>query len=204
MKNQTHSVCLAAGLSLAWVLFGVQPAPAQLMSKWGHPVFTVGLTPYETTDQGHGEYPGSPGFLPGYGYYPGQGPSHYPWLDGPGVPFDRRKLGGPLSPTLPAPAAEQPPPGCALILVTIPAEAELWFGDATTSQTGSYRRFTTPPLPEGPSSYTLCVRWRIRDVELQRVEEVEVRPGSTVTVNFFTTDSWTGWKLEGTANASTP
>ena len=151
MNRPKRSVCLATGVSLAWVFLSVAPARAQLMSRWGHPVFSVGLTPYDTTDQGHGETPGSPGFLPGYGYYPGQGPGHYPWLDGPGVPFDRRLLGasgppsGPLSAPLPPPAVDLPPTGAALILVKIPAEAELHFGDAPTSQAGSYRRFTTPP-----------------------------------------------------------
>ena len=162
------------------------------MSKWGHPVFSVGLTPYETNDQGHGEYPGSPGFIPGYGYYR---PGRYPWLDGPGVPFDRRKLWGtgPAREMLPGPAdIEVPPPGGALIIVKIPEEAELWIGDVKTSQGGSYRRFATPALPDGRSSYTLRVRWLIRDVELRRIEAVEVRPGSVVTVNFLTTDSWTG------------
>jgi uncharacterized protein (TIGR03000 family) len=188
------SIWLCAALSVFWVGAFAGPVAAQLMSKWGHPVFSVGATPYDTTDQGHGEYPGSPGFLPGYGYYR---PGHYPWLDGPGVPFDRRKLcepgPGPEIPSGPA-VVENPPPGAALLIVKIPEEAEFWIGGVKTSQDGSYRRFTTPVLPEGRSSYTLQVRWRIRDVELRRVETVEVRPGSVVTVNFLTTDSWTGWR----------
>jgi uncharacterized protein (TIGR03000 family) len=192
-------VRLVAALSAAWTLGGAGPASAQLMSKWGHPVFTVGLTPYDTTDQGHGEYPGNAGFLPGYGYYPGPEPSRYPWLDGPGMPFDRRKLRVPegawLPPgTLAASREGSPAAGSALIIVNIPEEAELWFDDRPTSQSGSTRRFTTPPLPDGRSSYTLRVRWRMEDVELRRMEDVEVRPGSAVTVNFLTTDSWTGWR----------
>ncbi len=166
---------------------------AQIMSKWGHPVFTIGSTPYDSINVGHGNYPGGPGFIPGYGYYPGVvGPSHYPWMDGPGVPFDRRKLDAMTSG--PAPANEGSlPPGAALLIVKIPAEAELWFDGVKTVQEGSYRQFITPPLPSGlPLSYTLRARWRIKDAELSRVEEVQVQSGATVTVNFLTTDSWTG------------
>ena len=68
------------------------PASAQILSKWGHPVITLGLTPYDSVNVGHGNYPGGPGFIPGYGYYPGPFPSRYPWLDGPDVPFDRRTV----------------------------------------------------------------------------------------------------------------
>jgi uncharacterized protein (TIGR03000 family) len=172
-------------------------ASAQLLSKWGHPVFTIGATPYDTISQGHGEFDGSPGFIPGYGYYPGPGPDHYPWLDGPGVPFGRRQLAGPPTGVwaVPSPAVDQPPPDAAWIIVKIPAEAELWFDQARTSQSGSYRCFVTPPLAPGRSLYTLSARWHLRDVELRRVEQVEVRPGSTVTVDFLTTDSWTGWRV---------
>ena len=187
-------------LAAIWLAADAGPASAQLLSKWGHPVFSVGLTPYDTISQGHGEFDGSPGFIPGYGYYPGQGPGRYPWLDGPGVPFDRRKLAGPpdVGAVPLAPAAPQPPADAAWIIVKIPAEAELWFGAAPTSQGGSYRCFITPPLPAGCSAYTLSARWRVGDAELRRVEEVEVRPGSTVTVNFLTSDSWTGRRLTAT------
>src|SRR5262249_50294381 len=66
------------------VLFGVPAAArAEWLSKWGHPVISLGWTPYDAVDTGHGYYPGSHGFIPGYGYYPGIFPNHYPWIDGP-------------------------------------------------------------------------------------------------------------------------
>lgn len=181
-----------------------QPAAAQVLSKWGHPVISLGLAPYDTVDPGQAHYPGSPGFKPGYGYYPGPGPGTYPWMDGPGTPFDRRKM---LPPLLHAPLPgdgptltneEEPlPPGVALIIVKLPAEAELWFDEIKTSQGGSYRRFITPPLASGHKlSYTLLVRWQIRGVELTRVEKVEVVPGGRFTVDFLTAQSWTGRRIE--------
>jgi uncharacterized protein (TIGR03000 family) len=175
------------------------PVHAQLMSKWGHPVFTLGATPYDSINAGHGNYPGGPGFIPGYGYYPGFTGDRYPWMDGPGTPFDRRRISPPLPVGGPAESSsiEQPPRGAALLIVKIPAEAELWIDDVRTSQAGSYRTFTTPPLAVGRSLfYTLRVRWLLKDVELNRVETVKVEPDATPTVNFLTTDSWTGRRVK--------
>ena len=126
MRLRKPATAGAAVLSLV-ILCGVtRPVRAQLMSKWGHPVFTLGWTPYDSINVGHGNFPGGPGFIPGYGYYPGRGPDHYPWMDGPGTPFDRRKLsaafpaeGGRSGPEEEAPLS----PGTALLIVKIPAEA---------------------------------------------------------------------------------
>lgn len=181
-------------LVLAVVTFyslAVSAAPAQWISKWGHPVITLGGTPYDTSSSGHGNYPGSPGFIPGYGYYPGPGPGTYPWIDGPGVPFDRRKIAV-SEPVVP----DGPPPGVAWVEVKIPAEAELFLNDVPTQAEGSYRVFVTPQLtPNGPSHYELRARWLIQGHELTRTESIDVRQGSTTTVNFLTIDGWTGTKL---------
>ncbi|HMF13523.1 MAG TPA: hypothetical protein VKE94_14490, partial [Gemmataceae bacterium] len=80
-------------LAAAVVVSASTPAQAQVLSKWGHPVITLGWTPYDSVNTGLGNYPGGPGHIPGYGYYPGNVPGQiYPWMDGPGTPFDRRKL----------------------------------------------------------------------------------------------------------------
>jgi uncharacterized protein (TIGR03000 family) len=176
------------GLSVVILFVADCPVHAQLMSKWGHPVFTIGSTPYDSTNTGHGNYPAGPGLIPGYGYYPGAGPGTYPWMDGPGTPFDRRKL---INAT-PAVEEERGPDETALIIVKLPAEAELWFDDAKTRPTGSYRRFISPPLPGGCNlSYTLRAQWRIRGVELTRTEKVFVAPNGRFTIDFLTADNWT-------------
>jgi uncharacterized protein (TIGR03000 family) len=198
MRSNKPAVEVLATLSFLGLLTA-EPVSAQVLSKWGHPVISLGLTPYDTVNTGHGNYPGSPGFIPGYGYYPGPGPGHYPWADGPGTPFDRRKLVVPLVAdgiALPPPVQEGVPPEAALIVVKLPAEAELWFNEVKTTQGGSYRRFVTPALPRDRElSYTLRVRWRIKDAELSRSEEIRIRPGERFTVNFLTTDSWKGKRI---------
>ena len=157
------------------------------MSKWGHPVITLGLSPYNSVNLGHGNYPGSNGFIPGYGYYPGEIHGTYPWLDGPGTPFDRRQIAPQV--------VESAPPDTALIVVKVPQDAELWFDDTRTAQRGSYREFRTPALP-ADASYRLRVRWVVKGVELTRVESVRVAPGGALTVNFLTEDGWTGRRIE--------
>src|SRR5579885_261438 len=191
----------------AFALLGVLAAAgwgrAQVLSTWGHPVITLGQTPYYATSTGHGNYPGSDGFIPGYGYYPGSLPGHYPWLDGPETPFDRRKLMFYDPPALPieagaaAPAQQPLPPGAARVIVKVPAEAEIWFDGAPTAQGGSYREFTTPPLPKGRAlSYKVQARWRVKGAELTRNEEVAIAPGGIFTVNFLTVDGWIGKRLQ--------
>lgn len=187
---------------VGWLSLAAPASAQEVMSVWGHPVITLGLTPYHAVSTGQANYPGSDGFIPGYGYYPGSLPGHYPWLDGPNTPFDRRKLVPPAWASAPPegmipPAIEQLlPPGAAQIIVKLPAEAELLFDGAPTAETGSYRRFVTPPLPKGqPLSYTLHVRWRIKGAELTRSQEVVVASGASVTVDFLTTDGWKGRQL---------
>jgi uncharacterized protein (TIGR03000 family) len=175
------------------VLVGfAEPAMAQLMSKWGHPAFTIGATPYDSINQGHGNYPGSPGFIPGYGYY--HGPGQYPWFDGPETPFDRRQFSVPSS----SPANSRgPEDGMGRVVVKLPTEAELWFDDFKTVQGGTYREFVAPLSTE--SDYTLSVRWQTQGAELTRAERVHLRPGQTITVNFLTVDGWSGRRLGGPA-----
>ncbi len=197
MLRRPSSACWLVLLSVVGIFETTQPAAAQLMSKWGHPVFTIGETPYDSTNTGHGNYPGGPGFIPGYGYYPGLGRSHYPWLDGPGTPFDRRQIAPTPPPIVAAapPREELPAPtpvDAAILVVKLPAEAELWVNGGRTVQGGSYRLVITPQLASDQElSYTLRVRWVLKGIELMRTESVRLPPGKRCTVNFLTTDGWT-------------
>jgi uncharacterized protein (TIGR03000 family) len=169
-----------------------EPAMAQLMSKWGHPAFTVGATPYDSINQGHANYPGSPGFIPGYGSY--QAPVQYPWMDGPTMPFDRRQISTPSGPVANSHSSAS---GLARVVVKLPAEAELWFDDFKTTQRGTYREFIAPI--NSSSDYTLSVRWQTRGAELTRSERVHLLPGQSLTANFLTVDGWSGRRLSASA-----
>jgi uncharacterized protein (TIGR03000 family) len=177
----------ALPLLITFALF-LRPAPAlaQAMSKWGHPVFAIGWTPYDAVSTGHGNYPGSNGFIPGYGYYPGDFPSHYPWYDGPadhGLPGPYAHAHAHAAPAV----AEAVPPGAAVLRVRVPADAEVWVADHQTAQQGSFRVFLTPPLQEGRNlSYDLRARWIENGKQVEYTRNVPVFPGDRLTIDFLT------------------
>jgi uncharacterized protein (TIGR03000 family) len=72
----------------------------------------------------------------------------------------------------------------ATIEVLIPDEAELWFQEVRTYQTGSRRLFNTPPLPAGQTfAYDLIARWLAPGGEMVVSEQVFVRAGEHVVVD---------------------
>jgi uncharacterized protein (TIGR03000 family) len=200
MRRKLFSAGVVPLLAAAVCLTAAGPTHAQLLSTWGHPVFTLGWTPYEAMSAGHGYYIGSDGFIPGYGYYPGQGPSHYPWYDVPagrghgGPAYDFHPAPGtPSFPThanaTPAPKSvgtETLPATAAVLTVRVPESAAVWFDEVKTSQTGAARRFVTPELPAGSAySYAVHARWTENGLPVHRTRVVDVRPGDRLTVDFL-------------------
>jgi uncharacterized protein (TIGR03000 family) len=169
----------------AALLLPAGTARAQLMSTWGHPVVTFGWTPYDAVSTGHGNYPGSNGYIPGYGYYPGNGPGHYPWYDVP--PANR--VGGPAhAPAAdPAPApGDAIPAGAAVLRVRVPADAEVWVDGVRTGQRGALRAFVSPPLAEGHHFYyDLLALWVEDGKAVAQRRKVPVFPGDRLTVDFL-------------------
>jgi len=181
-----NRLCVAGVPLLAGAVWltAANPAHAQLLSKWGHPVFSIGWTPYDAVSTGHGNYPGSNGFIPGYGYYPGSGPDHYPWYDGPDAYGQPTPGPGAIS------AAEAIPDGAAILSVRVPADGDIWFDGASTVQRGSLRRFVTPALPVGHNfSYQVRARWVADGKEVDRTQAVAVRAGDRLTVDFLSAAS---------------
>jgi uncharacterized protein (TIGR03000 family) len=163
------------------------PASAQMLSKWGNPVISIGETPYHATSTGHGNYPGSNGFIPGYGYYPGDFPSRYPWLNGPDSPdYTRSGHGAPSAAYRVVEPAEGVPPAAALMTVRVPADAEIWFSGDKTAQQGAQRRFVTPGLEGGRYfTYEVRARWKENGKAIERVQTVRVHAGDRLTVDFL-------------------
>jgi uncharacterized protein (TIGR03000 family) len=176
---------LPARLSFVFlvVLLGVPGAVrAEWMSAWGHPVVSFGWTPYDAVSAGHGNYPGSHGFIPGYGYYPGIFPSHYPWYDGP----DEHGHADPV----PAVSGELAPAAEAAVLrLLVPADARLWINGQATVQGGTVRSFVSPPLPEGHQFfYDVLAVWVEDGKPLARRRKILVFPGDRLTVDIAAPD----------------
>jgi uncharacterized protein (TIGR03000 family) len=78
------------------------------------------------------------------------------------------------------------PRNAALVAVRVPPDAELWFGGDKTTQTGEHREFVTPELKQDKDYfYTLKARWNQNGEQTEKTRRVRVRPGSRVTIDFF-------------------
>jgi uncharacterized protein (TIGR03000 family) len=73
----------------------------------------------------------------------------------------------------------------AILVVRLPAGANLTVDDNRTKQTGAERVFVTPPLPPGKDfKYTLKATWRDGDRNRVVMREAAVRAGSRTTIDF--------------------
>jgi uncharacterized protein (TIGR03000 family) len=79
----------------------------------------------------------------------------------------------------------QQPRDTALIDVTVPADAEIWFDGTKTQRTGRNRQFVTPPLKAEGGSYEVRASWTDENGKtVTRTRQVNVMPNRTVSVDF--------------------
>jgi uncharacterized protein (TIGR03000 family) len=74
----------------------------------------------------------------------------------------------------------------ALVRVRVPANAQVFFDDSPTTQTGPARTFMTGPLEPGTYSYNISARWMENGQERRENRSVRVTPGQTADVDFMT------------------
>jgi uncharacterized protein (TIGR03000 family) len=133
---------------------------------------------------------GWPGY---YGYYGGYGPS---WDDSSyyALPTGRAYLpadyyaGSNLS-TVPAPGRPAVPPGVnpnvAHLRIMVPANAQVWFEDEKTDQSGPARFFTSPDLAlDKEYVYQIKAEWQEDGRKVSRDRRVMLHAGDWITVDF--------------------
>ena len=78
------------------------------------------------------------------------------------------------------------PSNTAVIEVSVPADAKVWFDDSPTEQTGPERSFVSPPLTPGKTySYVVTAQWRGPDgKDVVRKQPVSVRANESSSVEF--------------------
>jgi uncharacterized protein (TIGR03000 family) len=144
-------------------------------SYWGYPNYYGGLYGIGYFDAGYAGY-GSPPITIINNYYgPGQGPAQ-----------PLQPAAGPERAPMPPPAAaEGPHPNVVRIDIHLPADAELFIQDVKMPQTGSSRRFVSPPV-EADRNYTYSVRvvWKDKDREVSETRKLRVRAGDHQSVTF--------------------
>jgi uncharacterized protein (TIGR03000 family) len=78
----------------------------------------------------------------------------------------------------------------AVITVSAPTNAEIWFDGQKTNQTGPERVFTTPALPKGQGyHYDVRARWMEDGKPVTQDQRVDVYAGARVNVTFPTQSS---------------
>jgi uncharacterized protein (TIGR03000 family) len=156
----------------------------------------------------HGNYGGGIGHLHHFGYYnshayqsrylyyPFYGGGGYPWYDyqpyygwGFSSGLDNSPTYSGVSvPDIPGDSAgssPQRPINAAHVIVSLPADAELWFNGTKMKTTGPERAFYSPELMPGRRyTYEVRARWKEKGHETTQTRTVEVSAGALVSVNF--------------------
>ena len=128
----------------------------------------------------------------GYGYYGGYPADYYAApLVAPALPFSITPpppIPGTITPPAGDPGAGAPPQPqdlAAHVAVKVPADAEVWFGQGKTSQTGATREFVSPALTPGKEfTYVIKARWLEGGKEVVQTRRVDVSAGSWKAVDF--------------------
>jgi uncharacterized protein (TIGR03000 family) len=144
------------------------------------------------------------GYGPGYywgpvdGYYGYSSGSYYPFNGGlgtgsyaspgyPSAPIDRGIYGTILDPAFAGSRSSAVPARSvpAIVMVTVPTNAKVWFDDNPTMSTGTVRQYNTPPLqPGGSYTYTIRATWDVDGKPVSQTQAATVTPGESVRVVF--------------------
>jgi uncharacterized protein (TIGR03000 family) len=77
-----------------------------------------------------------------------------------------------------------------LIQMNVPENAQVWFGDQATRQTGASRQYVSPPLTSGQLYvYDVRVRWNRDGQPAERTQRVTVRAGDRINLDFSSPES---------------
>jgi uncharacterized protein (TIGR03000 family) len=129
---------------------------------------------------GYGGYGGSGGYYAPDYYYPPPGAAPSGYMTPPASPSVYTAPNGPsgnVNPAVLDPVAH--------IMIKVPAEAEVWFGQGKTQQTGAQREFVSPPLTPGQDySYEIKARWTEGGKEVTQTRTIDVSAGAWKSIDF--------------------
>jgi uncharacterized protein (TIGR03000 family) len=146
---------------------------------------------------GYGYGSGSSIGRPGYGWggnYGGYGPYYYYYparsyggSPGTGSGYTSPYYGGGYyygsTPVTGSDHAAAAADGPARIEVSVPANAEVWFNDTRTEQTGTSRDFKSPPLAAGRNyAYEIKAKWMQDGKPVEKTQTVVVQAGKQLSV----------------------
>jgi uncharacterized protein (TIGR03000 family) len=181
---------LAAVVLLATAVPLVAPAPALAQSDQVYLDATGFWRYYNGRWYHYKSY--THGYNPGYYARPdrvlphGVSPAHYGAYLSPSPPATPRYTYPSPVPTPPHLQAEAAPTALPVYFeVRVPADAEFWFDDARTTQTGTVRRFVSPPVPPGQDyAYVVRARWKEGGNEVTQSRRLTFHAGEQVSITF--------------------
>jgi len=198
--------CLGtSALALAAFLVAAASAAAQHNTRGGgsssgHSSWSGGRGGYNGWSGGRGGYYGG-NYAPYYGgyygqrYYSGGYNDNYPQYYGSQYAPEANAYASSYSVSDPsrstrdeASVSTYPPQdeNVVHINVRVTPSAEIWFEGEKTSQTGSLRQFTSPPIDsDRECTYTIRARWTEGGREVDRTRSVSFHAGDQLTVNFM-------------------
>jgi uncharacterized protein (TIGR03000 family) len=84
-----------------------------------------------------------------------------------------------------APGDASPVNDTVTLNITVPADAEIWFGDTPTAQKGPFRRFVSPSITPGEDYvYTIRASWTEGGRKVERTKELAVHAGDRINLAF--------------------
>jgi uncharacterized protein (TIGR03000 family) len=93
----------------------------------------------------------------------------------------------PAAPTAADSRATPTQEATASLTVIVPADAEVFLDGDPTTETGTERRFVTPPLTVGGRySYTVRARWQEGGNTVEQSRKVQITGGAKASVDFTT------------------
>ena len=88
------------------------------------------------------------------------------------------------------PPKNEEAPDTALVVAHLPEDARIWFQDRPTKQTGTLRRFVSPPLTPGKGyTYTVRVEWPEDGRWVSQAHTFLVRAGDVHCIDVIPTES---------------
>jgi uncharacterized protein (TIGR03000 family) len=186
-------------VGLAASLVCPESAKAQIVIQGDSYRINIGTPPpdFRSTSTGNANYPGSNGFVPGFGYGPNftrdwptlreAWANRHNMCPNCGQADQTTRLVPAATPgpaPLPMPMEVKIHNAPAIVSVRLPKDAELLISNQATTQKGEVRAFVTPPLPGGKDLYyDLIARWKENGKAMESKRRVVITSGARVEIS---------------------
>jgi uncharacterized protein (TIGR03000 family) len=183
--------CILVRIALTLIGLALTGNPLWAQAGTSYPYWGSAPSGYRPADS----FALPPGLSPGYNSQllglasPSYAPSYSPYLGMGSSSLDLRARADLLA-RLPGGPHLPSSDNKAYIWLSVPADAQVWFDDDKTKQTGEFRHFYTVPLTPGkPHVYVLRIRWMKDGKPVERTRRITVHARDRIHLDFLEQDS---------------